>query len=429
MADGGHGRAVAEIAEQRRGEFIGALADMVSTPSINPVYEPDGREAPAQRRLAEILASWGLCTDLWEPAPGDLTNFPDEAPSKISSFAGRPNLAASLGEATGGKSLVLNSHVDVVSVSANEHWSTDPFSAVIRDGWLLGRGATDAKGCLMAMASALAVVRSLETRLSGRVSLHSVIDEEAGGGGTLAWLGRGLTADAAVVGEPTELAICPATRGSRRFRVHVEGRSAHPGEAYAGVNAIMKAYVCIQAMEDLAKLLDRERPHPLWASFPAQHVFNLGGISGGRFTGAGAVPDACTFEMAAGGTVESVAELQTLVEEALASAVKGDPWLAEHPPKLEWQPRSLHPSLTDPAHPFVAACQAAWSAATDRPARVSALSGVTDMRHLVRYAGIPTVNFGPGSLSVAHGPDERIEIDEYLTAIRVLALLILDWCA
>jgi acetylornithine deacetylase len=421
-------QAVTEIVERCRDDLIAALADMVSVPSINPVYDPAGREAEAQRLLAEILESWGLTADLWEPTPADLARFPDEAPARIESFAGRPNLVSMLGEDRGGRSLVLNSHVDVVGVLESEDWSTDPFSAVIRDGWLHGRGATDAKGCLLAMAGAMSVVRALDVPLRGSVSLHSVIDEEAGGGGTLAWIGRGLRADAAIVGEPTELAICPATRGSRRFRVQVEGRSAHPGEAFAGVNAILKAYVCIQAFEDLARRLDRERPHPLWEAFPAQHVFNLGGINGGRFTGAGAVPDSCVFEMAAGGTNESLAALQAEVEAALASAVAADPWLSEHPPTLDWRPLSLHPSLTDPAHPFVEMCRQAWSDATGRSPRVTALSGVTDMRHLVRYAGIPTVNFGPGSLSVAHGPDERIEIEEYLTAVRVLALLILDWC-
>jgi acetylornithine deacetylase len=400
----------------------------VSAPSINPIFDPAGREDEAQRYLAQILESWGLTADLWEPTPADLAGFPDEAPARIESFAGRPNLVAVLGENQGGKSLVLNSHVDVVGVAESESWSTDPFSAVVRDGWLHGRGATDAKGSLMAMASALAVIRALDAPLRGTVALHSVIDEEAGGGGTLAWIGRGLRADAAVVGEPTGLAICPATRGSRRFRVEVEGRSAHPGEAFAGVNAILKAYVCIEAFEALARRLDRERPHPLWEAFPAQHVFNLGGISGGRFTGAGAVPDRCVFEMAAGGTTESLDELQAEVEAALASVVAADPWLSEHPPTLEWRPLSLHASLTDPAHPFVEACQQAWTAATGRSPGMTALSGVTDMRHLVRYAGISAVNFGPGSLSVAHGPDERIEIEEYLTAIRILALLILDWC-
>ena len=140
------------------------------------------------------------------------------------------------------------------------------------------------------------------------------------------------------------------------------------------------------------------------------------------------MPDSCVFEIAAGGTTESLVELQAEVEAALASAVAADPWLSEHPPKLEWRPLSLHPSLTDPAHPFVETCRQAWATAT---APVAARDGAQRRdRHAppCPLRSMPTLNFGPGSLSVAHGPNERIEIEEYLTAVRVLALLILDWC-
>jgi acetylornithine deacetylase len=427
---------VRDALEEGRDEFVQALAQLVSTPSVNPVYDPAGGEAAAQQALAGILANWGMASEQWVPVPADLAGFSDEAVVRSRSFVGRPNLLARLGNDRGGRSLILNSHIDVVGITAGDQWTTNPFEAVIKDGWLHGRGATDAKGCLMAMASAMAIVRELGVPLRGSVTLHSVVDEEAGGGGTLAFIGRGgpdgkpFTADAAVVGEPTKLAICPATRGSRRFKVTVAGRSAHPGEAFAGVNAIKKSQILIRAIDELAARLDRERPHPLWQSFPEQHVFNLASIQGGRFEGAGSVPDSCTIEWAAGGTAaETLAELQANVEAAIAEAAASDPWLREHPPELVWNPRSLHPSETDAAHPFVAACGRAWESATGHRPTIAALSGVTDMRHLVRYAGIPTVTFGPGSLSVAHGADERIEIDEYLTAIRMLALLILDWCA
>jgi acetylornithine deacetylase len=208
MTDRASRRGVAAMVERRSDEFVGVLADLVATPSVNPVYDPAGREDEAQRRLAEILAGWGIASDPWEPTPADLAAFSEEAASRIPSFERRPNLVARLGDDDGGRSLILNSHVDVVGVTAGERWTTDPFDPVVRDGWLQGRGATDAKGCLAAMACALAVVRALEVPLRGTVALHSVIDEEAGGGGTLACIGRGLRADAAVVGEPTQLAIC-----------------------------------------------------------------------------------------------------------------------------------------------------------------------------------------------------------------------------
>ena len=421
-------RAAVEAVGRRHNEFVGLLADLVAVPSINPAYEP-GAESASQRALATMLDERGVPSELVEIDEERLTTFAEEVGTHGKPFAGRPNLVATLGRRDGGgRSLLLNSHIDVVGV-AGQAWTNDPFAPAFRDGRLYGRGSADAKGSVAAMAAAICVIAELGIDLAGSVTLLSVADEESGGGGTLDWIAAGGHADAAIVGEPTGLAVCPATRSSRRFQVTVAGRSAHPGEAYLGVNAVNKAYRCIEALEALVARLDNDLPHPLWAGQSVQHVFNLQSIHAGVPGGAGHVPDNCVFEMAAGGTAaETLDDLEHAVEDALRDAAAADEWLREHPPVVAWSPRRLQPSAIDADHPLVHAVSGAWSEATGGPANVRALSGVTDMRHLVRYAGIPSVNFGPGGMHVAHGPDEWVAIDDYITAVEVLALSIIRWC-
>ncbi|HEY4348850.1 MAG TPA: M20/M25/M40 family metallo-hydrolase [Gaiellaceae bacterium] len=410
---------------RRSDEFVDALVALLGHASVNPAYDGGAGEAAAQEELAKILAGFGLETQLREPQPADFVRFEGAEAVATTSFAGRPNLTARLGEGAG-RTLLLNSHADVVP--AGEGWKADAFRPRVRGGTILARGAADAKGSLVAMACALCVVASLELELAGSVLFQSVVDEEAGGGGTLAEIGGGLTVDAAVVGEPTGLALCPATRGSRRFQVEVEGRSAHPGEAFLGVNAGEKAMVLVAAIRDLAAALDRERPHPLWSDLPEQHVFNLNYLETGRL-GFGAVPDRCSFEMAAGGTAaETIEELQSEVEIAIATASGKDDWLAAHPPELTWGPLVLHASATPADHPFVESCASAYTSALGKAPRIAALSAVTDMRLLVRHASIPTLNFGPGHMRDAHGPEESLELEDFLAAIRVLAGVVVDWC-
>lgn len=396
--------------------------------------EPD--EARAQRVLAEALVSWGLGVELWTPQPEHVAPFVErETWLRGRSFTERPNLTAWLGSpegpapASAGSTsppepcLLLNGHIDVVPADP-ARWGGDPFEPERRDGRIRARGAADAKGPLAAMACALAVVRELDVELHRPVVLHAVVDEEGGGGGTLACLGRGLLADAAIVGEPTGLQVCPATRGSRRLRVSVRGRAAHPGEAFLGVNAIAKGRMLLDAVEAVAARLDATSPHPLWAHLPVQHVFNVCWLQGGA-PGLGAVPDHCTFEVALGGTAaETLDELEEEVRRAIADAANADPWLAEHPPELSWGALRLLPSATDPDHPLVATLAGAVREVTGRHPVVGALSGVTDARHLIHHGGIPAVTFGPGAMHVAHTDDEWIDVDEYLTAVAVLATTI-----
>jgi acetylornithine deacetylase len=270
------------------------------------------------------------------------------------------------------------------------------------------------------------VLRAAGVTLRRSVVVQSVVDEEAGGAGALDCIRRGYTATAAVVGEPTSLRICPGSRGSLTVALRVAGRKAHPGEGWRGVNAVHAAWRYVEALERLRDELDRTRMHPLWAALPVGHVWNLMAIDSGP---AGrAVPDRCEVRYGIGliGT-ERLADLQEIVTAAIARVTAADPWLAEHPPDLEWSPWPLEPAVTDPAHPAVASMVAAGAALGERPV-VQALSAVSDARHLTNTGGIPTINFGPGGLHRCHGPEEALPVEELRRAVTWLALFIARYC-
>jgi acetylornithine deacetylase len=195
------------------------------SPSVAGAREPS-REGDIQDILGGRLTRLGAQADRWEPNAGDLAPYaggPGYYPDR--DFRGRPSLAATLPGSGGGRSLLLLGHVDVVS--AGDGWTVDPFGAERRDGTIYGRGTADMKAGLTATVAALEVLRIAGVRLRGDVTLASVVDEEAGGMGTLALVDRGYRADGAIIPEPTDLHVAPLCRGIVWGRLTIPGRAGH----------------------------------------------------------------------------------------------------------------------------------------------------------------------------------------------------------
>jgi len=135
-------------------------------------------EDKLQRLLAARLTKLGARTDLWEPAPtGADSRF---LPAGLD-FVGRPQLAAILPGAGGGRSLLLNGHIDAADVAPREQWLSDPFTVEERDGSLYGRGVCDMKGGVACLVVALETLSRLGVRLAGDVVFCTVTDEESSG--------------------------------------------------------------------------------------------------------------------------------------------------------------------------------------------------------------------------------------------------------
>ena len=299
-----------------------------------------------------------------------------------------------------GGSIVLNGHLDVVEVG--EGWTHPPFAADVVDGSVYGRGASDAKGPFAALLFGAA--------MSERdVTVVAATDEEVGGMSTLASLIDGVTGDAVIVGEPTELNVAPASRGFSTFRLTVRGKHAHTGAAFEGENAIVKMARCVTALDALQHELDRRYPCALYGSLPLGHIINVGVIRGGEWTRS--VPDLCTAEGSVGVIGDDdPAAVRAAVEEAVPEA------------EVEWLPMALLPAITPADHPFV---QAVVRAA-GQP-QVLPLLGASDYRFYTRYFGTPGTHFGPGSMQRGHGVDEFVEIDQVIAAAEIVAAVIRDF--
>jgi acetylornithine deacetylase/succinyl-diaminopimelate desuccinylase family protein len=350
---------------------------------------PGGSEEEAAGVAADVLASIGAQTEV---VRGD---------------AGRPNVIGSLGP-EGGATLAWNGHLDTVPAGSLDTWSVDPFAGTVAGGRLVGRGACDMKGPIAAALAAGAALGRAGVELRGRLTYHLVSDEEVGGlHGTKILLERGmLTQDAAIVGEPTELRIGLAERGGAWITATAFGRAAHGSQPEKGLNAITSLSRFMLRLDE--GLPDLE--HPLCG----RPTINVALIEGG--SAPNMVPDRCVADIdrrTVPGEDEPdkvLAPLRRIAEE-VAEAHEGSKIdLAIR----EWVAAAEAPVDSDIALTAAAATQAELGSSTSPVG----FTGITDARFYINGARIPTVIWGPGSLSVAHSPDESIGTDELVVAAR-----------
>jgi acetylornithine deacetylase/succinyl-diaminopimelate desuccinylase family protein len=371
------------------GELTELLQELVRHPSPNP---PGGEESVG-RFLAKTCAALGLRTEIEEVA------------------AGRPNVSASIGpeDAPG---LLFLVHTD--TVPAGEGWTHPPFGGVVAHGRVIGRGAADMKGGMAASVIAMAALKRSGIELTRSVTLGAVIDEEEGGQGVRALLERpGFGAVGAIVPEPTELQTVIGCRGNCYVEVEITGRSAHAGSPEEGRNAIYGAGRVVEAIRQLHDGLASRR-HPLLG--PGS--WSVGLIEGG--TGTAMVPDRCRISVDRRLLPdESGEDAQAQIDDAMASLDLGADGLAAHTELL----MEIPSFEVEPAHDLV---QGVLRASVDAGALERPVAGWTaacDGGYLMRYAGIPTVVLGPGSVvEQAHRPDESVAIAEVEVAARAYAL-------
>ena len=233
-------------------ELLPLLERLVSIDSVNP-----GLGGPGEAEIAAFVAEWaaeaGLEVELDEAAPG------------------RPNVIATARGSGGGKTLLLNAHLDTVGFGA----MADPLVPRVQAGRLYGRGAYDMKGGLAACL--VAAAEAARRGLRGDVVVTAVVDEELSSVGTQMALKR-VRPDAAIVAEPTGMRVCIAHKGFVAFEVETHGRAAHGSRPDLGVDAIAKMGHVLVGLDALDRSL-RERPtHPLLGSGSLHAGVVAGGI-------------------------------------------------------------------------------------------------------------------------------------------------------
>ena len=395
------------------------LRELVSIPSHG------GKESDAQRCVAAKLGELGLKVDTWELDFDSLRGHPGfSMPIEREEGLG---VVGTLKGGDGGRSLILNGHIDTVAPGEEANWSHPPLEGTVANDRIYGRGIADMKGGLCCAIYAAKAIIDSGVRLKGDLSVQSVIGEEDGGVGALATVLRGHTADAAVVMEPTELKVAPAQSGALAFTVDVPGRSAHACVREEGVSAIEKFIPLFNALRDLETERNRGIDDPLYARYGIPYPINIGTVHGGNWPGS--VPESLVFQGRVGVVVgERVEDARRSVEKAIAEAAEADPWLSENPPRLEWSGYQFDPASIESDHPIVEAVREAYAEAAGEEARLEGMTYASDMRHLINTGGVPTVLFGPGDVRQAHAPDEYVDLEELVTAARVLALTALRFC-
>ncbi len=413
-------REAAEWIEAQKEELIALLQRLVSVPSVV------GSEGECQAVVAGILQETCDSVDVWEPDPGWLERHPAYF-LKGADFAGRPNVVATLKGQGGGRSLILNAHVDVVESGPVEAWAHGPWSGAISDGKLYGRGAADDKAGLAVILFVARCLRRPGISLAGDLILQSVIDEEWGGAGTLSTLHRGYRADAAIVFEPSGLDICPASRGGQAFRVTVTGKGAHPIRSYEGVSALEKALPILGSL----KALERERQErlrtPLFARYPIFAPIVVGKISADEIPSK--VPERCVFEGLMGyAPDEPYADARQELERCVAAAAARDPWLSDHAPTVEWLALNKEGARLSVDHPLVGLMSGSFLEVMDRPPTIAGFPAGCDLPLLQKSGGMPSLVFGPGDCALAHSSNEHVNVEEVVSAAKVVALTALRWC-
>jgi acetylornithine deacetylase len=398
--------------------LVGLVGDLVAIPTL------PGEETPGQRFVAERLDRAGMDVDVWDIDVAELSHHP-----WYSAEVERDEALGVVGRlGTGeGPTLLLDGHIDVVPTGDPADWASPPFEGHVRDGRVYGRGTCDMKGGLAAAIHAVEAIRTAGVELAGTVAVAPVVGEEDGGSGTLALLEHGVRADACVITEPTGLAVVPAVAGALGWRIHVPGLSAHGCLREEGVSAIEAFWPVHRAVLALEERRNADAAAGLFGWLERPFAICGGRIAGGDWASSEA--DWLTWEGRYGvAPGEDLDAARREFEAAVAAAAEGHPWLAEHPPTVEWWGGQFIPGATDLDDPLVGAVQAAAGQVTGREPLVRGMPYGCDLGITVGVGGIPTVVFGPGDVRDAHRPDESVPIDDLVVTARTVALTTLRHC-
>jgi acetylornithine deacetylase/succinyl-diaminopimelate desuccinylase family protein len=429
--------ALCAIVDSMTDEIVELTCQLVKIESLSPTYPGVdtaaalGGEAACNEALAEVMRTIGCDVELVEASP--------RRANAVGVYRGSGGHRA--------RSLAFNGHLDVVPYGALDQWSVAPTGGVVRDGRIWGRGSCDMKGPVAAMIKAVDALARSGVRLAGDVVLQCVVGEEAGDQhfGTGAVVEAGYGTDAAIVTEPSvdvsqgrRMGVNVVSNGLVVMRMTITGKSTHialrhelvfpggRGDAI-GVNAIEKAVFLIGALHKLEQNWALEKRHPLFP--PGKFNLHPGVIRGGP-VGA-QIPfltsEYCTVEYAIWyHPDESLESVQREVTQFIHDACRLDPWLSRVPPTLEW-PTGAGPYHIDPDAEIVAIVKDAHRSVTRQEPLVAGFIAGCDATTLCEH-GVPTLVYGPGELSVAHAPDEYVDIDELVQACKVYALSAAEWC-
>lgn len=403
---------IEKVVRNNQATYIDVLKELIN---LDTTHES---EKVGQDLIISRLQKLACEIDSFEPDVEKLQSYSEY--NSGFQYENRPNVVATFKGQGGGKSLILNGHMDTVFPSTPEHWKFDPWDAQIVDGKLYGLGSCDMKAGLLALLFAMEVLHELEVPLLGDVIFQSVVDEEASGGnGTLACVERGYRADGVLVAEPTELEPMAAHIGSVAFKITFRGKASHSNLKWEGVNSIEKSLPLLIALRELESKWINEQSHPLLP----KPILSINRIDAG--IGPIIVPSTCVIE----GNFTYLPGWERVIEEftnTIQEIVNQDAWLLDNKPILEWI-HHVRPYSSDPNGKFPQTVEKGIKHYLESELQLKGFPTGTDARILANIGEMSTVILGPGSIRQAHAVDEYIEIEEFVKSIGLYAYIIANW--
>jgi len=398
------------------------LQELVRFPSLR------GREAPLQDWFARQMAARGYAVDRYTLADVPLEGHGKAAPMVDVDPAGSVQVVATRrAREAGGRSLIVQGHIDVVPEGPAAMWTHPPYAGTVRDGWLYGRGANDMKAGVSAMVFAMDAIRDAGLTPAGDIHLQTVTEEESTGNGALSTLLRGYRADACLIPEPTAGTITRAHTGTLWFRLRVRGVPVHVAVADTGTNAILSALHLVTALQRFTEALNElAKADPSFGAMRNPIKFNPGIIRGGDW--ASSTPAWCEVDCRIGLTPSmEVDEVRRGVERAVEAARAGDAFLSNNPPEVSWHGFLADGYVLEPGSEAERVLAAAHAAAFGAPMEERLSTAVNDTRYYGRYYATPALCYGPGGEG-NHGFDERTNLDLLRKTTLSMAAFIADWC-
>jgi len=384
-------------------EMATFLSELIAVPTENP---PGKNYRACVDLLEKRLRQIGLDCERVSSgtSAGDTTNSAE-------------SLLASYGQ--GQQVLYFHGHYDVVPAQSPEQ-----FQPVRKEHFLFGRGSCDMKGGIVAMLYATAALKEIHADLSGRIALALVPDEETGGRRGSAWLAEhgllGRDGIGMLLPEPTSGVVWNANRGAISIRVRIFGKSAHVGLQHQGQNAFERMCRVVEKLQRLkCEVEQRTTNFHTGATQARNSILMLGGESGGG-TNFNVVPAECWFTIDR--RINPEENLAT--EKAkLLSVLEG----CKHDGiPMEWDILQEAPSASCSENEKIGKTLSRnIHAVTGETPRFEMCPGLLETRF---YAArnIPAYAYGPGLLSVAHGPNEYVDLRRVIDTAATYALTALD---
>lgn len=388
--------------DENQGEIIRIAEDLIRIPTISGRPDANLQYEAAAAYLHSEFASIGIPSCSHQLGPN-----------------GGTNVVATLNGSSGGKTLALGGHMDVVAADEPDWNIAGGFAPVVTaDGKLVGRGAADMKGGLAACLVAMKALQATGTNLNGNMQFVATVDEEIGGPCGMDYLVKSGTVlpDFFINAEQTEMDIITAYKGCCWIQVVVKGVSAHGSRPDLGVNAVEKAAGIIKKLR--AKGLTWQKDFQL-----GECTVNVGQIHGGTATNV--VPDECIFSLdvrlVPGQTYDGVlGEIRGII----ATMQAQDPGLVA---TADFCSRCTNAVVLSNDSELVKTLREKTAQVTGNVARIGSFIAAGD-NCLFHKMQIPALMYGPGSLQHVHKANEYVLVSELVLAAKIYALAALTLC-